>query len=311
VTPASIFPVASVSKALIPIVVMKLVEHKKLDLDDDVSRLAGFTVRNPRHPNAPITLRHLLTHTSGILDTGALSFVEKRGDPTVPAGAFLRQALASDGALFDGADGFARAAPGNRNVYSNIGAGLAAFIAERAAKKSFDALVDDVVFRPLAIDDAGFRRDAIPRGRLVKSYVHDDGHMLPLPLTSWPIYAVGELKISTTSLATIAADLAAGLVRGESRLLTQASWRAMAAFTGARDDGALGQGQTLGLMGLFAGGRKLVGHAGAMAGASAAMFVDQKTGDGAVVLTNGSSVYLGTDKERAAFFEMIAALVGG
>ena len=47
---------------------MQLVEEGKINLDEDVSRYLGFTLRNPSYPNKAITSRMLLSHTSSIRD---------------------------------------------------------------------------------------------------------------------------------------------------------------------------------------------------------------------------------------------------
>src|SRR3954452_11852765 len=60
--------VASVSKMVVAIGVMKLVETGKLDLTSDVSRWLGWSLRNPNFPDRPITLRMLLSHTSSVRD---------------------------------------------------------------------------------------------------------------------------------------------------------------------------------------------------------------------------------------------------
>src|SRR5947199_10125520 len=59
--------VASVSKMVTTIGVMKLVEQGKLDLRSDVSRWLGWSLRNPAFPERPITLGMLLSHTSSVL----------------------------------------------------------------------------------------------------------------------------------------------------------------------------------------------------------------------------------------------------
>lgn len=68
VTPDDPARVASVSKLVVAIGVMKLVEAGKLDLDSDVSRWLGWALRNPAFPNRPVTLRELLSHTSSVRD---------------------------------------------------------------------------------------------------------------------------------------------------------------------------------------------------------------------------------------------------
>ncbi|MDQ3230129.1 MAG: beta-lactamase family protein, partial [Pseudomonadota bacterium] len=60
--------IASISKLVTAIGVMRLVEAGTLDLDADVSRQLDWTLRHPQHPDTPITLRLLLSHRSGLTD---------------------------------------------------------------------------------------------------------------------------------------------------------------------------------------------------------------------------------------------------
>ena len=68
-TDESLFRIASISKSFTVTSLMQLVEKKKVNLDDDVSKLVGFEVRNPKFPATIITLRMLLSHTSSINDS--------------------------------------------------------------------------------------------------------------------------------------------------------------------------------------------------------------------------------------------------
>src|SRR5947209_18657054 len=58
--------VASVSKMVTAIGVMKLVDEGRLNLDRDVSDYLGWRLRNPSFPDRPITLAMLLAHTSSV-----------------------------------------------------------------------------------------------------------------------------------------------------------------------------------------------------------------------------------------------------
>ena len=64
-----IFRIASISKSFSATAIMQLVEADKVSLDDDVSKLVGFAVRNPKYPETVITLRTLLQHRSSINDS--------------------------------------------------------------------------------------------------------------------------------------------------------------------------------------------------------------------------------------------------
>src|SRR5687768_11651332 len=60
--------IASVSKLVVAIGVMRLVEEGRLDLDRDVAAYLGWPLRNPAFPDRPISLRQLLSHTSSLRD---------------------------------------------------------------------------------------------------------------------------------------------------------------------------------------------------------------------------------------------------
>ncbi len=60
--------IASVSKMVVAMGVLRLAEQGRLDLDQDVSELLGWRLRNPAFPDKPITLRLLLSHLSSIQD---------------------------------------------------------------------------------------------------------------------------------------------------------------------------------------------------------------------------------------------------
>ena len=102
VTDDTLFQVASVSKPVTACAVMQLVEQGKLSLDADVNEVLPFPVRNPKHPKVPITLKHLLTHTSGIRDNWNLledTWV-KNGDFPKPLGESLAAYLQPEGAYY-------------------------------------------------------------------------------------------------------------------------------------------------------------------------------------------------------------------
>lgn len=63
-----IFRIASISKSFCATAVMQLVEQGKLSLDQDVSELVGFEVRNPNFPDKVITVKMLLSHTASMSD---------------------------------------------------------------------------------------------------------------------------------------------------------------------------------------------------------------------------------------------------
>ena len=68
-TDENIFRIASISKSFSATSIMQLAEARKLSLEDDISKLVGFTIRNPKFPETVITLRMVMSHRSSINDS--------------------------------------------------------------------------------------------------------------------------------------------------------------------------------------------------------------------------------------------------
>jgi CubicO group peptidase (beta-lactamase class C family) len=129
--------VASISKLVMAIGVMRLVEQHKLDLDADVSTLLGWSLRNPAFPDRRITLRLLMSHRSSLTD--GVEYV-------LPLDADLRTVVA-DPKAWD-----AEHAPGSFFRYTNLNSPIIAAVMERATGERFDRLMDRLVLAPLKID---------------------------------------------------------------------------------------------------------------------------------------------------------------
>lgn len=129
--------VASISKLVVAIGVMRLVDRRGIDLDADVSRYLGWTLRHPAYPDRPITLAMLLSHRSGLAD--GIDYV-------LPLDADLETAL-RDPAAWDRSR-----RPGGAFAYANINFPVIAAAMEGATGERFDRLMHQLVFAPLRID---------------------------------------------------------------------------------------------------------------------------------------------------------------
>lgn len=141
VTEDTYFRVASVSKLISAIHVMQLVEQGLLDLDEDISTYFGYKIRNPYYKNTPITLRHLMTHTSSLNSNGGYTQSKRTlysllGDPAKYRGNFLKRA------------------PGSKYEYSNFGAGIMGSLMEAVTGKNINDTVTEGLFAPLNMDAA-------------------------------------------------------------------------------------------------------------------------------------------------------------
>lgn len=139
--------VASVSKLAVAVGIMRLVERRQLELDADVSRYLGWTLRNPAFPDHPITLRQLLSHTSSLRD-GERYFI--------PAGAGeLRDFFEPGSGYWEAGVHYARGKgmqPGVFFEYANINFGVLGEVIERVAGQRFDHFMTEAVLAPLGVD---------------------------------------------------------------------------------------------------------------------------------------------------------------
>ncbi len=130
--------IASISKLVTAIGAMRLVEQGRLDLDADVSERLGWRLRNPAFPDAPVTLRQLLSHHAGLTDDA--------GYYAVPLDGALKD-VTDDPRAWD-----ATHAPGTFFRYANLNFALVATLMEQATGERFDRLMQRLVLQPLRIE---------------------------------------------------------------------------------------------------------------------------------------------------------------
>lgn len=233
--------VASISKLVTSIGVMRLVEAGTLDLDADVSTYLGWTLRHPRHQDTPITLRLLLSHRSSLTDAA--------GYYATPLGAPLKSIL-DDPKAWDEAH-----APGTHFRYTNLNFPLVAMAMENATGERFDLLMRPLVLAPLNLDacynwascdeatavravvlyrDGAVVRDDNRAGRPACAVMVDEG--ADCNLARWKagdngalFSPQGGLRISANGLAKIGRLLLGGGEVDGVRLLSPASVDAMMA----------------------------------------------------------------------------------
>lgn len=161
VTPQTSFRLASVSKQFTAAAVLLLAQDGRLTLDDPVRRWL------PALPPAaqPVTLRHLLTHASGVLDYE--DFVAD-DDPQVHDADVLRLLQAHDRLAF---------APGSDYHYSNSGYALLALVVEHASGQRYPEFLRQRIFAPLGMASVAHveGRTTVPRRAFGHSLVQESG----------------------------------------------------------------------------------------------------------------------------------------
>ncbi|MGW2207635.1 serine hydrolase domain-containing protein [Streptomyces sp. NPDC001774] len=157
--------IASVSKAFSGAVALRLVDRHRLDLGDTIGE------RLPSLPAAwhQVTLRQLLSHTSGLPDfTASPGWLEIFSED--PRHHFDSRRLlgfvAGDGLVFP---------PGSQYAYSNSDNVAVALMAEAVTGEPYERLLEQLVYRPL-----GLRQTSLPQGfRLPRPYLHGYDVMPP------------------------------------------------------------------------------------------------------------------------------------
>lgn len=147
-TTQTIFESGSVAKQFTAAALVLLQQDGKLSIDDPVRKYI------PELPDygSPLTIRHLLNHTSGLRDWGTVLSLTGagRGDRVIS------QDLALDIITHQRALDFK---PGAEYSYSNSGYNLAAIIVERVSKQKFPAFVEERLFKPLGMKNSSWRDD--------------------------------------------------------------------------------------------------------------------------------------------------------
>jgi CubicO group peptidase (beta-lactamase class C family) len=140
----TLFRPGSISKLFTWTAVMQLVEQGKLDLDRNVNDYLDFKI--PPRDGKPITLRNIMTHTSGFEETVQQLFISDVKD-LVPLDQYVKAHLPNR--IF---------APGTLPAYSNYATTLAGYIVQRVSGQPFDDYVEQHIFNPLGMKDTTFRQ---------------------------------------------------------------------------------------------------------------------------------------------------------
>jgi CubicO group peptidase (beta-lactamase class C family) len=186
----TIFRIGSVGKVFTWTAVMQLVEQGKLDLDADINTYLDFRI--PDTYPQPITLKHLMTHTSGFEDRWFGSAVADATD-LVPAGKWLASHM------------WKRVHPPGYAGYSNFNAMLAGYIVARVAGQPYDEYIQEHIFDPLGMVHSTARSVIPPNLRASASlgYTYADGAFQPFPdYTAQPaLLPSGGQRLSVTDMA--------------------------------------------------------------------------------------------------------------
>ncbi|HEX5026993.1 MAG TPA: serine hydrolase domain-containing protein [Agriterribacter sp.] len=279
-----IFRIASISKSFSATSIMQLCEAGKLSLDDDFSKLVGFTVRNPKYPDAVITLRMVLSHTSSINDSQGYFELDVINPDKNPGYAGC----------------YSDYPPGGGYKYCNLNFNMIGAVIERISGERFDRYVFNHILKPLNLY-GGYCVDSLDQSLFVTLYEYDTASkkFTPAPEAynprreqiknyvpgySTPVFSpTGGMKISATDLAKyMTMHMNMGEFNGI-RIISDASAQQMQSIVSEQAQ----YGLALLTTDKFIPGKQLKGHTGSAYGLYSLMLFSPDEKFGFVLITNG------------------------
>jgi len=202
VTDQTAYTVASISKTIMITATMQLYEQGLFELDDDISDHIPFLVRNYHHPNVVITIKQLMTHTSSIQDNYDIlnDVLSIGGDNPIPMATFLEGYLVEDSLYFQG-NNYYTYVPGYTYNYSNVGSCILAYMVEHKTGLDFETYCQQNVFGPLGMEETSYLFSNLDPENLAIPYTIQGSNVITTAQSSWPIYPIGNLKVSALQLA--------------------------------------------------------------------------------------------------------------
>jgi len=280
----NIFRIASISKSFSATAIMQLVEAKKISLDQDVSELIGFKVRNPKFPETVITLRLMLSHLSSINDSQGYFSLDSI-NPTKSENWYKC---------------YNNYEPGKKYEYCNLNFNMIGTIIEKVSGERFDAYIQNHILKPLQLY-GGFYVNGLDKSKFATIYEYqpDAGKYLVSPNAynprttefeayqmgySTPIFSpTGGMKISAKDLATYMMMHANYGKYNGARIISKKSSKLMQTAVSDIEP----YGFALEAPGSIIDSKKLIGHTGSAYGLFSAMFFNPQEKYGIVVISNG------------------------
>jgi CubicO group peptidase (beta-lactamase class C family) len=299
--------IASISKTLIGISLFKAQEMGKLELDDPINKYLPFQVVNPSHPNIPITIRHLSTHTSTIMDSDNFwenTYILKKKDHPKSVSVFgymkppdyktslanfLESLLTDKGKLYI-PDNFSKEKPGEKFSYSNLGATLCALVIESATKISYDQFTQENILNPLEMENSGWSRKSVDSTQISKLYGNYESVLADYSILSYPD---GGLLTTSTDLSKLLTEFIKGYT-GKGTLLSKESYKMLFENQLSESQMPKGTDANFGIFLDFSKGFmeddfETIGHSGGDPGVVAGMFFNPETGLGRILILNTDS----------------------
>lgn len=274
---------ASITKVAVGMAAMILNEGGVIDLDESIGTYWGVPAKNPSHPDVPVSIRTLLSHSSSLK---VFSWQVSRSRDNV------RNILQSGGS-------YMKSAPGSSGAwgYNNYGFGVLGQTLELASGKYLDEIMDQRLWSVMGID-AAFESGSVKNtdklatlyenGKVYTSHSALLKNVRPSTLGASGDNYSGGMTISAGDLAKMAALLANDGRYGGLRLLSGESVALMESDSGISTSDGVPQAYPLRWRDGLYGRDRLYYHTGSGYGVYNLVSYDPAAGDAVVVLTTGA-----------------------
>jgi CubicO group peptidase (beta-lactamase class C family) len=294
--PETIFSICSISKLFTSVAIMQLWEQGKIRLDDSISAiLPGYNLRQQYVETVPISIRSLLTHSSGLPREAAYAYWSAP-DYYFPTLKEMNQKLGSQQTLYPSSTFF---------QYSNLGMSLLGEAVAAVAKTSYENYVTRNILQPMKLANTQpYLPKNLWRTKLATGYssLYRDGTRKMMPFfQANGIAAAAGYSSTVVDLAKFASWQFRVLAGNNKEILRSSTLKEMQRVHWMNPDGKLTWG--LGFTVLQEGNNTYVGHGGSCPGYRSALRVSPKNKIGVAMMINAQ----GTDPEKyiSSIFELL------
>lgn len=218
-TKETLFNIASISKPIMGVVLMQMVDKGLLDIDRDINHYLPFKIDNPKLDGEVITLRHLASHSSGIDDHYDVSSFRINEDSELSLGDHLRSLLTPSGLHYDDGAYYLETMPGTARKYSNLGAGLAGFLVECITGKTL-ANYSKTFFASLGMNNTSWLLHDLDLRKIATPYEWEGGKLVAYPIYGNPQYPDGGVRTTIMDLSNLMVAILNNTDQNGQRLLS-------------------------------------------------------------------------------------------
>lgn len=307
--------IASVSKSITAMAIMKAMEMGYFKLDDPINDYLPYKITNPNFPDVDITIRHLITHTSSLTDTENYrhSYVfrnslEQKNWPQphhprlhlfnnnekLPLSAFLDLIINPSSSWYNKDEMYTNQRPGTNYEYSNLGFALLGYIIETTANVDFMDFTQQHIFDPLEMESSTWELEKVDPQHHTTYYLENYKVCPNYSINTTP---EGGLYTNIVDLTKFLQEAIRGYA-GRGKILTHSSYKEM--FKNQSDLYEINEG-----LGWDLSFPCCIGHAGNDFGVATVMYFQPSTGIGRIVFSNTSAE---TDEIDSTFYGIMNLL---